>query len=100
VMSPIPDDPDALLLRDRTAEELTKAGYKTATATLATMASRGGGPPYRRFGRRAVYRWGDALAWAQSRLSPPRRTTSEHDTSAGKPLHAEECAAYRDKAKQ
>jgi hypothetical protein len=47
-----------------------------------------------------VYRWGDALAWAQSRLSPPRRTTSEHDTSAGKPVHAEECAAYRDKAKQ
>jgi hypothetical protein len=72
-----PLDPGALLLRKQTAEALTSAGYPTASATLATMATRGGGPPYRLFGRRAVYRLGDALDWAQSRLSAPRRSTSE-----------------------
>ena len=81
-MSLIPGKLDALLLRDKTAEALTEAGFKTAGATLATKATRGGGPPYQLFGRRAVYRWGDALAWAQSRLSPPRRSTSEADAAA------------------
>ena len=32
--------------------------------TLATKASRGGGPPYRLFGRKPLYRWGDGLDWA------------------------------------
>jgi hypothetical protein len=77
----MPDDPDALLLRDKTAEQLTKAGFKTSGATLATKATRGGGPPYRLFVRRPLYRWGDALAWAQSRLSSPRRSTSEADAA-------------------
>ena len=71
--------PDTLLLRTPTADELTKRGYKTSPATLATKASRGGGPPYRLFGRVPLYRWGDALAWAESRLSPPRSSTSEAD---------------------
>ena len=78
-MSSISDDPELLLPRDKTAEELTRACYRTAPATLATMASRGGGPPYRLFGRRVLYRWGDALTWVRSRLSPPRRSTSEGD---------------------
>jgi hypothetical protein len=78
-MSIIPDDPNALLLRGRTADALTAAGYPIKTKTLATKATRGGGPPYRLFGQRALYRWGDALAWAQNRLTPPRATTSEID---------------------
>lgn len=75
----IPDNEDVLLRRDQTAEALTEAGYPTAPATLATKASRGGGPPYRTFGRWPLYRWGDALAWAEARLSPPRRSTSDED---------------------
>jgi hypothetical protein len=76
----IPDNPDALLRRDATAEALTSVGFPTRAATLATMATRGGGPPYRSFGRVPLYRWGDALAWAHSRLSAPRTSTSEAET--------------------
>ncbi len=75
----IPDDPDALLTRQVTAAVLTAAGYPVKAATLATKATRGGGPPYRLFGPRPLYRWGDALAWARDRLSAPRMSTSEAD---------------------
>jgi hypothetical protein len=75
----IPDDPNALLGRDRAATALTAAGFQTSRATLATKATRGGGPPFRLYGRRPVYRWGDLLDWAQSRLSVPMRSTSESD---------------------
>ncbi len=73
----IPDDPDALLTRAALAAALTEAGYPTARATLATRAVRGGGPPYRHYGPRVVYRWADALAWARSRIGPLIRSTSE-----------------------
>jgi hypothetical protein len=73
----IPSNSDALLRRTATAEALTEAGYPTSPATLATMAVRGGGPVHRCFGRIPLYRWGDALAWAESRMSAPRHTTSE-----------------------
>lgn len=71
--------PDDLLTRDRAAAALTAAGYPTATATLATRASRGGGPLYRTYSGRALYRWADLLVWAESRTSAPRRSTSEPD---------------------
>lgn len=78
-MAHIPDNPDALLTRERTAEALTTAGYPVATKTLATKATRGGGPPYSLFSGRALYRWGDALDWARSLTTPARRSTSEAD---------------------
>jgi hypothetical protein len=78
-MAHIPDNPDALLTRGRTAEALAAAGYPVATKTLATKATRGGGPPYSLFSGRALYRWGDALEWARSLTKPPRRSTSEAD---------------------
>jgi len=78
-MSITPHDPDALLQRVPTAAALTAAGYPVSPKTLATKATRGGGPPYRLFGRRALYRWGDALAWAQDQLSAPRANTSQPD---------------------
>jgi hypothetical protein len=70
--------PDSLLRRAATADALTEAGFPTSKATLATKAVRGGGPPFRLYGRVPLYRWGDALAWAQSRMTSPRRTTAEH----------------------
>ena len=79
VMAHIPDNPDALLTRERAAEALTAAGYPVATKTLATKATRGGGPPYSLFSGRALYRWGDALDWARRLTTPPRRSTSEAD---------------------
>jgi len=78
----VPNNPDARLTRSATAAALTAAGYPVKAATLATKATRGGGPPYRVFGARPLYVWRDALAWAESRLSEPRRSTSDHD--AGK----------------
>ena len=79
MLSAIPENSDALLNRADTAAALTAAGYRVAKGTLATKATRGGGPPYRLFGRIPLYRWGDALAWAQSRLSDPVRNSSEDD---------------------
>jgi hypothetical protein len=75
----IPADPNALLTRKATAASLIASGYPVAAGTLATMAVRGGGPPYHRFGPRVLYRWGDCLAWAEARLSPAMRSTSEAD---------------------
>jgi hypothetical protein len=74
-------DLDALFSRRNAAAALTDAGFRTAPATLATLATRGGGPVYRRYGNRVVYRWGDLLDWAQSRLSAPMRSTSEADAA-------------------
>lgn len=73
----IPTSPDTRLRRRETAEALTEAGFPITESTLATKACRGGGPPFRSFGRIPLYRWGDSLAWAESRLSAPRRSTSE-----------------------
>jgi len=79
----VPRDPDALLGRKETADALTEAGYRVAEATLTTMASRGGGPPYQLFGPRALYKWGDSLDWARARLSAPRRSAAEHAAARG-----------------
>ena len=69
---------DALLTRQALAEALTAVGFKTSAATLATQATRGGGPPYRVWGgKRPLYAWGEALDWAHGRLSKPVHTTSE-----------------------
>ena len=78
-MSSIPDDLDALLTRERTAAALTESGYPTSPKTLATTATRGGGPRFHRFGPRVLYRWRDALGWAEKRLSPAMCSTSEAD---------------------
>jgi hypothetical protein len=72
-------DPDTLLSRRKLAEALTKEGYPTAEATLATKATRGGGPPFFKYGPKAIYPWGTSLSWAQSRLRPARSSTSEGD---------------------
>src|SRR3954470_117253 len=73
----IPETPQALLTRAQTAIALTQSGFPVKAATLATKASRGGGPPYRLFGNKPLYRWAYALEWAEARLGKPRRTSSE-----------------------
>lgn len=74
-------DEHALLSRKVTAETLTLAGFPITEATLATMATRGGGPSFQKFGNKVIYRWGAALAWAQGRLSKPVASTSELRTA-------------------
>ena len=75
----IPTNPDMLLGRKDAAEALTESGFPTSPATLSTKATRGGGPPFSKYGPRVLYRWGPTLAWAQNRLTPARRSTSEFD---------------------
>jgi hypothetical protein len=80
-MVDIPDHPDVRLTRERVAAALTALGYPVTAKTLPTKASRGGGPPYSLFCGRALYRWGDALEWARSLTTPPRRSTAEGDAN-------------------
>jgi hypothetical protein len=75
----VPDNADALLTRRKLADALTEAGYPTSATTLATKATRGGGPPFRKFGPRPLYQWGDALEWAKARLGPKVTRTVELD---------------------
>jgi hypothetical protein len=78
----MPLQPDTRLTRQKLAEALTEEGFPTKASTLATKATRGGGPAYELYGKKPIYTWGTSLAWAESRLSPPRTNSSEH--SAGK----------------
>ncbi len=67
----------SLLNRHEASDFLSNLGLRVAPATLAKYASIGGGPVMRRFGRRVVYEVQALLDWANSRLSPPRRSTSD-----------------------
>jgi hypothetical protein len=78
-MTCIPADPDTYLSRKDAAKALTEAGFVTSPTTLATKASRGGGPPFRKFGPRPLYRWGATLEWAISRLGPEVTSSAELD---------------------
>lgn len=86
------DDNEKPLGRTESAQLLTDAGYKTSPATLATLASRGNGPPFRRYGRIPVYMPSDLLSWARSRLSPPIRSTAEADAQRASAAATNEAA--------
>jgi hypothetical protein len=73
------------LTRPQLAKALTAEGFVTSTGTLATKASRGGGPPYVRYGKYALYDWDAALAWAQARCVPMGCSTSERDSKPAIP---------------
>jgi hypothetical protein len=73
----VPSDPTARLDRKTLALTLTTAGFPISHATLATLASRGGGPAFQLWGRKPLYPWRAALEWAESRLTAPVRSTSE-----------------------
>lgn len=69
---------DALLTRAQAADFLTGRGFPTTPRALDTLASRGGGPAYARYGaRRVLYDQSDLIAWATSRLGQRQRSTSE-----------------------
>jgi hypothetical protein len=84
----IPDRPTALLRRKATAEALSEVGFPVSEKTLATKAVRGGGPAYQTFGRTVLYRWADALAWAEGRLATPHRLSAEVTTERSRELEA------------
>jgi hypothetical protein len=56
---------------------VTSKGVRTAPQTLNKLRVVGGGPVFRRAGTRVVYFEADLVAWVNSRLSPPMKSTSE-----------------------
>ena len=86
-------DLDALLPNDQAAAALTAKGYPTRPATLNTKRTRGGGPPFQKYGSRVLYRWGDLLDWASSRLSAPVGSTSEFAQKDGSSTDTQKSAA-------
>lgn len=60
--------------RAEAAQYLTERGLRVSKNTLQKWVSVGGGPEYRRFGHRAVYRTEDLDRWAESKLTAPRHT--------------------------
>jgi hypothetical protein len=75
-------DAEIRLNRAELAARLTEAGFPISEATLATKASHGDGPPYRLWGRQALYVWPSALDWARASLKEPRRLSGRAETSA------------------
>ncbi len=63
--------------RKGAAAWLTEQGYAISPKTLEKMATRGGGPPYRKFNGAAVYEKAGLISWAESH--PEAHTTSEHE---------------------
>ncbi len=64
------------LSREEAAQYLTERGLKTAKGTLQKWVTTGGGPAYRRFGKRAVYLVEDLNEWAERKLTAPRLSSS------------------------
>ncbi|GAB4140295.1 MAG: hypothetical protein Tsb0016_07380 [Sphingomonadales bacterium] len=58
------------LSRAEAAEYLTERGAQVRRTTLQKYACVGGGPAYRKFGRRVVYTQADLDQWIAARLSP------------------------------
>jgi predicted DNA-binding transcriptional regulator AlpA len=69
-LTPLPDDPNALLRRDELPRYLP-----VSAQTLARWACEGRGPRYIRIGKRVVYRCSDLTAWLESR-SPQHKPAS------------------------
>lgn len=63
--------------RNEAEAYLLKHGIPCTKKTLAKLACIGGGPTYRLFGNKALYKPEDLMAWAESRMSEPRTNTSE-----------------------
>ena len=87
------DTGEKRLNRKEAADYLTARGYRTAAATLAKMATLGGGPVYESFGRTPLYKPTDLLAWIASKNSGPKKSSSE-PASPRPPLAAFNRAAW------
>jgi hypothetical protein len=59
------------------ADFLKTEGFPTSAPTLAKLRCIGGGPAFRRYGRRIVYERIELIRWIEARLSPARRSTSD-----------------------
>lgn len=62
--------------RDEAARLLQSHGLRTTTASLATMATRGGGPRYFKVGKLCMYPLSDLEAWVAQRTTGLLDSTS------------------------
>ena len=58
--------------RKEAATFLREMGLRIGPSRLAVLAITDEGPPYKRFGRSAIYSAAELVAWAESRLIEPR----------------------------
>lgn len=63
--------------RHSAARYIQNRGFPCAASTLRKLACIGGGPAFRKFGRRVVYSTADLDSWIDGRLSKPLSSTSE-----------------------
>jgi hypothetical protein len=76
-MSQNPEPYDPLYSRKQAARYLTQLGLATAPQTLARKFHEGTGPLCTRVGDRAMYRKSHLNAYFESRISAPRRSSSQ-----------------------
>jgi hypothetical protein len=62
--------PDDKLRRIEAALALSALGFPVTYNTLTQAAVERRGPPYTKFGKYTLYRWGDLIAWAKSEMRP------------------------------
>ena len=56
-------------------------GFPCSRQWLAKLAVIGGGPVFRKAGRYPVYEPSELDRWAEARIGPPQRSTSEIDAA-------------------
>jgi hypothetical protein len=77
--SPAPGQGKRFLRRAAAAQYVTEHYFPLSQQTLAKLAVIGGGPMFRKAGRYPIYEPPELDAWAQARIGPPQRSTSEVD---------------------
>ena len=65
------------LNRKEAAGYVRAKGLPCMPSTLGKLATLGGGPLMRKFGRSVVYTATDLDAWVASRMSPPKSSTCD-----------------------
>lgn len=71
------------LRRREASQRLRELGYPfSAIATLAKLAVVGGGPVMRYANKIPLYAEEELLAWAEAKLSAPKRSTSDQGRAA------------------
>jgi hypothetical protein len=64
---------------DAAAYVTQRYGFPCSRQWLAKLAVIGGGPVFRKAGRYPVYEPAELERWAEARIGPPQRSTSEVD---------------------
>jgi hypothetical protein len=83
-------DPGKRFLRraDAAAYVTDRYGFPCSRQWLAKLAVVGGGPVFRKAGRYPIYQPADLDRWAQARIGPAQRSTSDAGTGSEAPSDA------------